>query len=131
MSFFVFVSFCPSGRVGAMTKIRCFYDCRWLFFFLKKVACNYLSSPDTKGPGIGSLYPINTFCQHFVVYFQTGCREPRTEKKKKNRYPKSTVQRSTPAKRTMTVLQFFFELQPLCSDHIEKGKEISGLMGTF
>lgn len=53
------------------------------FFFLKKVACNYLSSPDTKGPGIGSLYPINTFCQHFVVYFQTGCREPRTEKKKK------------------------------------------------
>lgn len=101
----------------------------FFIFFLKKGACNYLSSPYTKSPGTGSLYPINTFRQHFVVYFQTGSREPRTEKK--NRYPKYTVQRLTAAKRIMTVLQFFFELQPLCSDHIEKGKEISGLMGTF
>lgn len=94
-----------------MTMIRYFCACRLpFFFFFKKGTCLYLSSPDRKGLATGQLCPINTFHQYFVVYIQTGSREAGTEK---NSHPKSTVQRLTPTKRTMTVLYFFFELQSL------------------
>ena len=81
-------------------------------FFPLKGACYYLSNLDTKGPGTGSLYPINTFHQHFVVYFQTGSGEAGTEKK--NSHPKFSVQRLIPAKRTMTVLHFSLNYYLLC-----------------